>query len=492
MKPSLQLRLGHQLTMTPQLQQAIRLLQLSTVELQMEVQQALESNLMLETVEPDTGEELQQEASGNGEQPSAGDTEGDPESDGPQEASQDTIPEELPTDSAWEDVYESGVTSYSAPESRDNWDYFETHVTETESLQDYLLWQLEMAPLTERDKAIGGAIIDSISDDGYLMSGTEDIRQDLGDEIDLDVDEVEAVLHHVQHFDPVGVGARDLKECLAIQLRQFEPDTPWLKEAQQLVNTHLDVLGSRDHNQIMRDMKLSQPELQEVVQLIQSLNPRPGSQVTKTTPQYIIPDVFVSKRNGQWRVDLNPEASPRIRINPEYASMVRRADNSDDNTYLRNHLQEARWFLKSLRSRNETLLKVARCIVKRQSDSLDHGEEAMKPLVLRDVAEIVEMHESTISRVTNQKYMHTPKGIFEFKYFFSSHVGTQGGGECSSTAIRAMIKKLAASENPVKPLSDSKIAALLSEKGIKIARRTIAKYREALSIPPSNERKKLA
>ncbi|MEE8429008.1 MAG: RNA polymerase factor sigma-54 [Gammaproteobacteria bacterium] len=492
MKPSLQLSLGHQLTMTPHLQQAIRLLQLSTIELQMEVQQALESNLMLETAEADADEELGRETDGNGEQPGAGDAEDDPESDGPREASQDTIPEELPTDSVWEDVYDCGITSYSAPESRDNRDYFETHITETESLQDYLVWQLEMAPLTERDKAIGEAIIDSISDDGYLMSGTEEIWRDLGGGIDLDVDEVEAVLHQVQHFDPVGVGARDLKECLAIQLQQFEPETPWLKEAQQLVNEHLELLASRDHNQIMRGMKLSQPELQEVVQLIQSLNPRPGSQVTNTAPQYIIPDVFVSKRDGKWHVDLNPEASPRIRINSEYASMVRRADNSADNTYLRNHLQEARWFLKSLRSRNETLLKVARCIVERQSDSLDHGEEAMKPLVLRDIAEVVEMHESTISRVTNQKYMHTPKGIFEFKYFFSSHVGTQGGGECSSIAIRAMIKKIAANENPVKPLSDSKIATMLAEKGIKIARRTIAKYREALSIPPSNERKKLA
>jgi len=491
MKPSLQLRIGHQLTMTPQLQQAIRLLQLSTIELQMEIQQALESNLMLEAVDPDAGEG-NTDGTADGEQAGTEESAGDNESDGPQEASQDTMPDELPTDSVWEDVYESGVTTYSAPESRDNRDYFETHATENQSLKEYLLWQMQMTTFTERDQSIAAAIIDSISDDGYLISNLEDIHRDLGEAFDAELDEIEAVLHHVQYFDPVGVGARDLKECLSIQLQQFETDIMWLNEAKILVSEHLDILASRDHNQILREMKLSKNELQEVINLIQSLNPRPGSQVTKSAPQYIVPDVFVTKRNGKWNVNLNPEASPRVRINSEYAGLVRRADNSQDNTYLRNHLQEARWFLKSLRSRNETLLKVARCIVNRQSESLDHGEEAMKPLVLRDIAEVVEMHESTISRVTNQKYMHTPKGIFEFKYFFSSHVGTQNGGECSSTAIRAMIKKLAADENPVKPLSDSKIAALLADKGIKIARRTIAKYRESLAIPPSNERKKLA
>ena len=272
----------------------------------------------------------------------------------------------------------------------------------------------------------------------------------------------------------------------------MKKNTPWREESLNLINNHLDVLASRDHNQLMRHMKLSEEDLEQVIHLIQSLNPRPGGQITNSAPQYIVPDVYVTKKNGRWQVNLNPDAAPKLRVNPTYAGLVRRADNSEDNTYLRNHLQEARWFLKSLQSRNETLLKVARCIVDRQSESLEHGDEAMKPLVLRDVAEVVDMHESTISRVTNQKYMHTPKGIFEFKYFFSSRVGTADGGECSSTAIRAMIKKLAGNENPRKPLSDSKIALLLSETGIKVARRTIAKYRESMSIPPSNERKKLA
>ena len=222
------------------------------------------------------------------------------------------------------------------------------------------------------------------------------------------------------------------------------------------------------------------------------MNPRPGSQLSRNTAQYVVPDVFVFKRAGKWTVDLNTDAVPRLRINQHYASLVKRADNSEDNNYLRNHLQEARWFLKSLQSRHETLLKVARCIVERQRGFFEYGDEAMKPLVLRDVAEAVGMHESTISRVTTQKYMHTPRGIYEFKFFFSSHVGTADGGECSATAIRAIIKKLVAAENSLKPLSDSKIADLLSDQGIKVARRTVAKYREAMSIPPSNERKRLA
>ena len=288
------------------------------------------------------------------------------------------------------------------------------------------------------------------------------------------------------------MGARDPAECLQIQLAQLDPSTPWLAQARQLIHEHVNLLGNRDYNQIMRRMKLSEAELQEVLGLVQTLNPRPGSQITSSTPQYVVPDVFVTKRKGKWVVNLNNDAAPRLRINSQYANLVKRADNSKDNNYLRNHLQEARWFLKSLQSRHETLLKVATCIVERQRNFFEYGDEAMKPLVLRDIAETVEMHESTISRVTTQKYMHTPRGIFEFKYFFSSHVGTDDGGECSATAIRAIIKKLVAAENAAKPMSDSKIASLLADQGVKVARRTIAKYREAMAIPPSNERKRLA
>jgi RNA polymerase sigma-54 factor len=276
-----------------------------------------------------------------------------------------------------------------------------------------------------------------------------------------------------------------------IQLHHLDRDTPWLEEAQTLISEHIDVLGGRDFTQLMRRMRLSEQQLRDVVMLVQSLNPRPGSLVASRAAEYIVPDVFVRKVNGAWRVELNTESMPRLRINAGYAGLVKRADNSTDNTYMRNQLQEARWFIKSLQSRNETLLKVASCIVEHQRDFLEYGDEAMKALVLHDVAEAVEMHESTISRVTTQKYMHTPRGIFELKYFFSSHVGTSGGGECSATAIRALIKKLVAEENPRKPLSDSKLAQILEAQGINVARRTIAKYRESIAIPSSSERKRL-
>jgi RNA polymerase sigma-54 factor len=486
--------------MTPQLQQAIRLLQLSTLELQTEVQTILDSNLMLEQAEGDNLDDgsdsaLEDQAPANNQEET---------SPGPEEleaantptAKEETIPEDLPTDSSWEDTYDLGTTSFSAPAADDGRDFFETHNGETEGLYEHLMWQLDLTPFSDTDRLIATNIIDSINEDGYLITPLEDIRQgllqDLREGVEIEDDEMEAVLHRIQQFDPVGVAARGPAECLRIQLNQLDPATPWLNEAKRLVSDHVNLLANRDYNQLMRRMRLSEEELREVVKLIQSMNPRPGSQLSNNTAQYVVPDVFVFKRNGKWVVELNTDAVPRLRINQHYASLVRRADNSEDNNYLRNHLQEARWFLKSLQSRHETLLKVANCIVERQRGFFEYGDEAMKPLVLRDVAEAVNMHESTISRVTTQKFMHTPRGIFEFKFFFSSHVGTADGGECSSTAIRAIIKKLVGAENSLKPLSDSKIADLLAEQGIKVARRTVAKYREAMSIPPSNERKRLA
>jgi RNA polymerase sigma-54 factor len=495
MKQSIQLRLGQHLTMTPQLQQAIRLLQLSTLELQLEVQAVLDSNLMLE---PDDGGEISSTVSEPVREASAKKDDDPPStadnSDAEVTSAAETIPDDLPVDTNWEDTYDMGVTSYSAPADNDSRDFFETHSAEGQSLQDHLSWQLELSSFSDEDRVIAEAIVDSINDDGYLSVSLEDILEclDLEPDQEIGVAEIQAVLRRIQHFDPVGVGARDPGECLLIQLNALDPCTPWRDQALSLIDEHVTLLGNRDYNQIMRRMKLSEAELQEVLNLVQSLNPRPGSQITSTRTQYVVPDVFVFKNNGKWQVDLNSDAAPRLRINSHYAGMVRRADNSDDNTYLRNHLQEARWFLKSLQSRHETLLKVARCIVERQRNFFEYGDEAMKPLVLRDVADTVEMHESTISRVTTQKYMHTPRGIFEFKYFFSSHVGTADGGECSATAIRAIIKKLVAAEKPNKPLSDSKIASLLADQGITVARRTIAKYREALAIPPSNERKRLS
>ncbi len=488
MKQSLQLRLGQHLTMTPQLQQAIRLLQLSTLELQTEIQQVLDSNPMLELSEDE----------GEAEPGFEGDTSLEPESlrgvdrDGAeaemnlQEAS---IPEELPVDTAWDDIYDYPTTPGQPSEDGSSRE-LPTGDGPNEDLREHLLWQMRLTPFSETDLAIATTIIDSINDDGYLNATMEDIRASVGED-EVELDEVEAVLHRVQQFDPPGVGARNLAESLIIQLCELDPGVPWRAEARRLVAEHLDVLAQRDYGLLMRRLKLGEDELRKVIALVQSLNPRPGSQVASSATQYVVPDVIVNKHNGRWQVELNPDIAPRLRINPYYASLVRRADSSADNSYLKNSLQEARWFLKSLRSRSQTLLKVASTIVERQRAFLDYGDEAMKPLVLHDIAEALDMHESTISRVTTQKYMHTPRGIFELKYFFSSHVGTASGGACSSTAIRALIRKLIAAEHAAKPLSDSKIADILREQGIQVARRTVAKYREAMAIPPSNERKRL-
>jgi RNA polymerase sigma-54 factor len=507
MKQSLQLRLGQQLTMTPQLRQAIRLLQLSTLDLRTEVQEALESNPMLEADEGGEGE------AGEAGTATPESSHSEPPDESPSQAQTDTaeavpdasettlgeaqadsgIPDDLPVDAAWDDIYDTGPVYSSASPTEDTREIYDTQAgSPGESLQDHLTWQLHLTPMSDRDLAIAEAIIDSVNEDGYLTSTVEELHQSLEGEYEIELDEVEAVLHRIQRFDPVGVAARSPEECLLIQLQELPADTPWRTEAMQVVDGHLNQLAARDFTQLKRRFKLSEEALDGLIALIRTLNPHPGSAISTTKAQYIVPDVFVRKHKGSWRVELNSEAAPRVRINASYASLVRRADNSADNTYLRNHLQEARWFIKSLQSRNETLLKVATCIVEHQRGFLEYGEEAMKPLVLRDVAEAVEMHESTISRVTTQKYMHTPRGIYEFKYFFSSHVSTAGGGECSSTAIRAMIKKLIAQEEAGKPLSDSKLATVLGEKGIKVARRTVAKYRESMGIPPSNERKRLA
>ncbi|MDI9244928.1 RNA polymerase factor sigma-54 [Marinobacter sp. CHS3-4] len=510
MKASLQLKLGQSLTMTPQLQQAIRLLQLSTLDLQQEIQQALESNPMLETSEDeetnaeseDIKDPVDDSTGSDDEAANAAEAESTPDWDesenGPDwstetETSSDSIPDDLPVDTAWDDIYQSAPSS--SPRNDDESDHdFETRNSPTETLHDHLEWQLNLTPLSERDQAIAHSLLDAVDNSGYLTSPLEEIHSGMLDDADedpLELDEVEAVLHRLQHFDPPGVFARDLQECLLIQLNQLPPETPWLAQARLVITHYINLLGNRDYAQLLRRSRLKEDQLREVLALITALNPRPGDSIDQAEPDYVIPDVIVRKHQERWRVELNPEIAPRIRVNASYASLIKRADSSADNTYLRDQLQEAKWFIKSLQSRNETLLKVATRIVEHQQGFLDHGEEAMKPLILSDIAQAVEMHESTISRVTTQKYMHTPRGIFELKYFFSSHVSTDEGGECSSTAIRAMIKKLISTETPKKPLSDSKIAAMLGEQGIKVARRTVAKYREAMHIPPSNERKRL-
>ena len=508
MKQSLQLRLGQHLTMTPQLQQAIRLLQLSTLDLQTEIQEALESNPLLEVSEDGNSDTAENWEGAEAERANTAESTHDADAGSSSQAEeavataadgQDStvdlqnadMPDELPVDSNWEDVYDSVAppTSASAPAADDRG--FENQSGGEETLQEHLLWQMRLTPFSDVDQLIAEAIIDSINDDGYLSTPLEEILSGLGLDEDVGVEEMEAVLHQVQNFDPVGVAARDLRECLLLQLKQYDVAQTEVTDAIALVDKYLELLGSRDYNQLMRKMKLTREALQAAIEVIQSVNPRPGGVIASAPAEYIVPDVSVKKHNGKWRVELNVEAVPHLKVNAHYASLIRRADSSADNTYLRNQLQEARWFIKSLTSRNETLLKVASAIVERQRGFLEHGEEAMKALVLNDIAEELEMHESTISRVTTRKYMHTPRGIFELKYFFSSHVSTASGGACSSTAIRALIKKLISAENQGKPLSDSKIAKILEGEGINVARRTVAKYRESMSIPPSNERKRL-
>ena len=476
MKQGLQLRLSQQLAMTPQLQQAIRLLQLSTLELQQELQQALESNPLLEQI--DTHEEIDTRETQDSETLDTADA-----------LEQKEMPEELPLDASWDTIYTAGTPSGTSGDYID--DELPVYQGETtQTLQDYLMWQVELTPCSDTDRAIATSIVDAVDDTGYLTVPLEDILESMGDE-EIDIDEVEAVLKRIQRFDPVGVAAKDLRDCLLIQLSQFDKTTPWLEEARLIISDHLDLLANHDFRTLMRVTRLKEDVLKEAVNLIQSLDPRPGQSIQTGEPEYVIPDVLVRKHNGHWTVELNSDSIPRLQINQHYASMCNNARNDGDSQFIRSNLQDAKWLIKSLESRNDTLLRVSRCIVEQQQAFFEQGEEYMKPMVLADIAQAVEMHESTISRVTTQKYLHSPRGIFELKYFFSSHVNTEGGGEASSTAIRALVKKLIAAENPAKPLSDSKLTSLLSEQGIMVARRTVAKYRESLSIPPSNQRKQL-
>ncbi|EHT5193430.1 RNA polymerase factor sigma-54 [Escherichia coli] len=476
MKQGLQLRLSQQLAMTPQLQQAIRLLQLSTLELQQELQQALESNPLLEQI--DTHEEIDTRETQDSETLDTADA-----------LEQKEMPEELPLDASWDTIYTAGTPSGTSGDYID--DELQVYQGETtQTLQDYLMWQVELTPFSDTDRAIATSIVDAVDDTGYLTVPLEDILESMGDE-EIDIDEVEAVLKRIQRFDPVGVAAKDLRDCLLIQLSQFDKTTPWLEEARLIISDHLDLLANHDFRTLMRVTRLKEDVLKEAVNLIQSLDPRPGQSIQTGEPEYVIPDVLVRKHNGHWTVELNSDSIPRLQINQHYASMCNNARNDGDSQFIRSNLQDAKWLIKSLESRNDTLLRVSRCIVEQQQAFFEQGEEYMKPMVLADIAQAVEMHESTISRVTTQKYLHSPRGIFELKYFFSSHVNTEGGGEASSTAIRALVKKLIAAENPAKPLSDSKLTSLLSEQGIMVARRTVAKYRESLSIPPSNQRKQL-
>ena len=490
MKQSLDIKLGQHLTITPQLQQAIRLLQLSSLELQQEIQQALEANPLLEEREDDERPEGEAASDEEVSTETKDEAETDSDSDsGEIEMESAELSDDMGMDSDWEEVFDTSTAPN--PRNEDGPD-LEARNSLPISLRDHLLWQLQMTALSARDKSIAMALIDAIDDDGYLKTTLEEIQQALGGEAEVDLSEVEAVLHQIQNFEPAGVAARNLSECLLLQMRGLPTDTPNLPQARALIQPeHLDLLAARDQARLRRALKFTPEELTAALTLVQQLNPRPGTGWAHTHSNYIVPDVIVRKVRGIWRAELNADTAPKLRVNPYYEKMVQRGDSSPQNKYLQEHLQEARWFIKSLNSRNDTLLKVARTIVDRQRAFFDHGPEAMKPLVLHDIAQAVQMHESTISRVTTQKYMLTPRGIFELKYFFSSHVGTVDGGTCSATAIRSLIKRLVEKEAPSKPISDSKIAEMLEAQGINVARRTVAKYRESLNIPPSSQRKSL-
>lgn len=481
MKLSVGLKVANNLSLTPQLQQAIRLLQLSSLELEQEIQIQLDSNPLLEKIEDNNSIE------------SLNSVEANENKDLTSELNADHLPNDLPVDTEWDDIYTHQSTALATPEYEEREDNRQIHL----SLKEHILEQVNLLHFSRVDKLIAYCIVDSLDDKGFLDADLTDILiavnqllREVDNDEDVEEDEVIVVLKHIQRLEPIGVGSRSLAECLQIQLETIKDKTPFLAEAKQLLN-YYELLISNDLNKLLKQTGLSKEQLTNAIELLKTLKPYPGLEFDKQESEYQVPDVVVAKKDQHWNVQLNPDVMPKLRINSFYSNMIRRADQSDDNVYLRNQMLEAKNFIKSIDERHKTLLKVATCIVEHQRAFLEQGAEAMKPLVLRDVAEEVELHESTVSRVTTNKYMLTPRGLFELKYFFSSHVGTTSGGEASSTAIRAMIKKLVSNENPRKPLSDNAIAEMLKKEGIEVARRTVAKYRESLHIPSSSERKVL-
>jgi len=476
LKPALQLKLGQQLTMTPQLQQAIRLLQLPVLELQAQVQEALETNVMLEA------EEDEQIDLASIDQPAPeGEREVGAEEDEGERGDADEIVVEM------EDPWADSSTPSGDGRAQDDDDRPLEFTDERErDLHQHLIWQLEVSRLDPRQVWIGEAIVDALNDDGYLTESCADIALSLSADLPVSEADVEEVLAFVQTLDPTGVGARTAAECICLQLAQLEPGTPGRELALRIAHDHLQAVADRDTAELRRACNVDEDSLLTALALIRACNPRPGSAFEGAQPEYIVPDVFVRRTDQGWSVEINPASVPRLKVNQGYANVVSR---SADYATLRAQLQEARWLIRSLEIRNDTLLKVARSIVQRQAAFLEKGDEAMQPMILRDVAEAVAMHESTISRVTTGKYMHTPRGIYEFRYFFSSHVSGADGEDISSVAIRARIRKLIADEDPGKALSDAQLAEILSREGVKVARRTVAKYREAMGLASSSERR---
>ena len=477
MKHSLQLKLGQHLTLTPQLQQSIRLLQLSTLELNQELEQILQDNPLLEREDEDETSYAVADAPAHTAEAEAQSTEPS------QPESSESDPVTALDDSDWND--------YSSAGSNDEDSDYEQGSVTSSTLREHLLNQLIVSPLTLRDRTLVATLIDDLDDSGFLTQPLEDITASLQDEIEeLEPQEVETALKHLQNMDPTGVGARNLAECLTLQLRALPPDTPARDVAMRLTAHYLDLLAARDVGKLKKTLGIDDAVLHAARTLILSLNPRPGAVFGADETRYVIPDVYVRKVKGMWIASLNADAMPRLRVNRVYADILARHRDSGGGQ-LATQLQEARWLIKNVQQRFDTILRVSQAIVDRQKQFFEHGDVAMRPLVLREIADTVELHESTISRVTTQKFMMTPRGLYELKYFFGSHVATDSGGACSSTAIRALIKQLIAAESGKKPLSDGQLAEVLSQQGIVVARRTVAKYRETLHIPPANMRRSL-
>jgi len=482
MKPSLQLKLTQHLTLTPQLQQSIKLLQLSTVELNQEVERFLQENPLLERAEPEE-EPASGFARGNAPEP--------PAADAPAEA-----PAEAPGAEAGSYEAEAGLDSWSdyrasrGGAGQDEDESFAPQQAAGKTLREHLAEQLALLPLSPRDRGLVTLLIENLDDAGYLDISPEELASLCPEELAVEPQELAIALQHLQHLEPAGVGARNPAECLAIQLRALPEDTPRRALALKLVTEHLELLAQRDFVRLKRALRCDDAALRETQRLIQSLNPRPGAAFAQADTRYVVPDVAVRKIKGRWTAMLNEGAVPRLKLNRIYADILSKHREAAGSP-LAGQLQEAKWLIRNVQQRCETILRVSQAIVERQRHFLEHGEVAMRPLVLREIADELGLHESTISRVTTQKYMLTPRGTYELKYFFGSHVATDTGGACSATAIRALIKQLVASENPRQPLTDSRIAEILGGQGIVVARRTIAKYRESLQIAPVNLRKSL-
>jgi RNA polymerase sigma-54 factor len=483
MKQSLQLKLSQHLALTPQLQQSIRLLQLSTLELNQELEKFLEENPLLEREEPNAPPEIFHAPGMNGEAVNGTEAvNGEAPSEAPPPAEADSPPETAANEGDWLSQ-EAGNFGSGARDDEDG-EYSQGEAIPL-SLRAHLHWQLGFTKLSERDHCLVSTLIESIDDDGYFTQDFDELASLFPEDFALEPEELGIALKHLQSFEPTGVGARSVAECLCLQLAALPADTPALAAAQAIAREHLDTLASRDFAKLRKLVHCNEEELREAHALIKTLNPRPGAEFAANETRYVVPDVIVRKIKNVWTASLNQDAIPRLRINRMYADIIQ----SKRGGAMAGQLQEARWLIKNVQQRFDTILRVSQAIIDRQRHFFEHGEVAMRPLVLREIAEVLGLHESTVSRVTTQKYMLTPRGIFELKYFFGSHVATETGGACSATAIRALIKQLVGAENAVKPLSDSKISQILGQQGIVVARRTIAKYRESMHIPPVNLRK---